>query len=200
MVSVGLPHIEQEIERKVITMAQRKEKDLIEETGVQPSLTTQEMKQYLSNVLKEIKLLRNFDEILNKGKEILESSSEFLACLKYTGLRLAYDNYFDTYERIMVKYRKGQHKGIRWVTTVDQKSAELVKAFLKMGIEIRHVKNMPPIDFALSDKELIATIQKLEKGGNSIQNLLVSSESAYIDHFVSIFNDLWAEGVDAKRE
>jgi hypothetical protein len=200
LVSVGLPHIEQEIERKVITMAQRKEKDLIEETGVQPSLTTQEMKQYLSNVLKEIKLLRNFDEILNKGKEILESSSEFLACLKYTGLRLAYDNYFDTYERIMVKYRKGQHKGIRWVTTVDQKSAELVKAFLKMGIEIRHVKNMPPIDFALSDKELIATIQKLEKGGNSIQNLLVSSESAYIDHFVSIFNDLWAEGVDAKRE
>jgi signal transduction histidine kinase len=198
LVSVGLPHIEQEIERKVITMAQRQEKALIEETGVQPSLTTQEMKQYLSNVLKEIKLLRNFDEILSKGKEILESSSEFLACLKNTGLRLAYDNYFDTYERIMERFRKGQHKGIRWVTTVDQNTAELVKAFMKIGIEIRHVKNMPPIDFALSDKELIATIQKLEKGGNSIQNLLVSSESAYIDHFVSIFNDLWAEGIDAK--
>jgi hypothetical protein len=155
------------------------------------------MKQYLSNVLKEIKLLHNFDEILDKGKEILESSSEFLACLKYTGLRLAYDNYFDIYERIMEKYKKRQHKGIRWVTTVDQNTADLVKAFLRIGIEIRHVKNMPPIDFALSDKELVATIQKLEKGGQSIQNLLVSSESAYIDHFVSIFNDLWAEGNDA---
>lgn len=198
LVSVGLPHIEQEIERRVLTAAQRQEKVLIDETGVQPSLTAQEMKQYLSNVLKEIKLLHNFDEILYKGKEILESSSEFLACLKYTGLRLAYDNYFNIYERIMEKYKKGQHKGIRWVTTVDQNTADLVKAFLRIGIEIRHVKNMPPIDFALSDKEMVATIQKLEKGGNSIQNLLVSSESAYIDHFVSIFNELWAEGIDAK--
>jgi hypothetical protein len=69
-----------------------------------------------------------------------------------------------------------------------------------MGMEIRHVKNMPPIDFAVSDKEMVATMQKLEQGGhNSIQNLLVSNESAYIDHFVSIFNDLWHDGIDAKE-
>jgi signal transduction histidine kinase len=198
LVSVGLPHIEQEIERRVLTVAQRQEKALIEETGVQPSLTSEEMKQYLSNVLKEIKLLHSSDEILNKGKEILEYSSEFLACLRYSGLRLAYDNYFNMYQRIMEKCKKGQHKGIRWVTTVDQNTAELVKAFLEIGVQIRHVKNMPPIDFVLSDKELTATIQKVEKGSNFIQSLLVSSESAYIDHFVSIFNDLWSEGIDAK--
>jgi two-component system, OmpR family, sensor histidine kinase VicK len=85
---------------------------------------------------------------------------------------LAYNNYFDVYGRVMNKHRNGLHKGIRWVTTVDENTAELVKSFLKMGVEIRHVKNMPPIDFAVSDKEMVATMQKLEQGGhNSIQNL-----------------------------
>ena len=201
LVSVGVPHIEQEIESRVLKVAQKRENELVGETGVQPSLTEEEMKQYLSNVLNEIKLLRTYDEILKKGRDVLENSSEFLACLKYAGLKLAYNNYFDVYGRVMNKHRNGLHKGIRWVTTVDENTAELVKLFLKMGVEIRHVKNMPPIDFAVSDKEMVATMQKLEQGGrhNSIQNLLVSNESAYIDHFVSIFNDLWHDGIDAKE-
>ena len=81
-------------------------------------------------------------------------------------MRLVYNNYFDTYEKvIMNKYRKGEHKGITWVTSItDKDSANLVRSFLNIGVQIRHVKNMPPIDFAVSDKEMMATIEKMEGG------------------------------------
>jgi two-component system, OmpR family, sensor histidine kinase VicK len=156
------------------------------------------MKQYLSTVLKEIKVLQNVDEILKKGKDILESSAMFLACSKFGGMRLVYNNYFDTYARIMTnKYRKGEHKGIRWVTSItDKDNADLARIFLNIGVQIRHVKNMPPIDFAVSDKEMTATIESME-GGEVAQSLLVSNEPAYVNHFKSIFEELWKNGIDA---
>src|ERR671910_1395366 len=198
LVSIGSAQIEQKVEKKVIQMAKDNAASMTEQTGVQLSLTEHDMKQYLSTVLKEIKVLQNVDEILKKGKDILERSIEFLACSKFGGMRLVYNNYFDTYEKVMMnKYRKGEHEGIRWVTFItDKDSADLVRTFLNIGVQIRHVKNMPPIDFSVSDKEMMATIEKME-GGEIAQSLLVSNEAAYINHFVSIFEELWKDGIDA---
>jgi signal transduction histidine kinase len=198
LVSIGSDQMEQKIEKKVIGMAKDHAASMTEQTGVQLSLTEHDMKQYLSTVLKEIKVLQNVDEILKKGKDILENSTKFLACSKFDGMRLVYNNYFDIYEKVMRnKYRKGEHEGIRWVTSfTDKDSADLVRTFLNIGVQIRHVKNMPPIDFAISDKEMMATIEKME-GGQMAQSLLVSNEPAYIDHFAFIFEELWKNGIDA---
>ena len=198
LVGVGSAQMEQKIEKKVIELAKGQAASMIDQTGVQLSLTEHDMKQYLSSVLKEIKVLQNVDEILKKGKDILESSSKFLACSKLGGMRLVYNNYFDSYEKVMTnKYRKGEHEGIKWVTSITSKdSTDLVRIFLNIGVQIRHVKNMPPIDFAVSDKEMMATIEKME-GGEIAQNLLVSNEGAYISHFASIFEELWKDGIDA---
>ncbi|MDQ6668729.1 MAG: ATP-binding protein [Thermoproteota archaeon] len=193
------PGMEQEIERRVLTSAKEQEEILIQETGVQSSLTENEMKQYLGTVLKEIKILKNVDEILKKGKEILQSSYEFLVCSGIGGLRLVYNNYLDLYANVLDKYRKHEHKGIRMVTSItDIDSADLIRKFLEIGVPIRHVKNMPPIDFAVSDKEMIATIEKTEGGEENIKSLLVSNEYPYITHFLSIFEELWKNGIDAK--
>ena len=198
LVGVGSAQMEQKIEKKVIELAKGQAASMIDQTGVQLSLTEHDMKQYLSSVLKEIKVLQNVDEILKKGKDILVSSSKFLACSKLGGMRLVYNNYFDSYEKVMTnKYRKGEHEGIKWVTSITSKdSTDLVRIFLNIGVQIRHVKNMPPIDFAVSDKEMMATIEKME-GGEIAQNLLVSNEGAYISHFASIFEELWKDGIDA---
>jgi len=198
LVSIGSGQMEQKIEKKVIEMAKDNAASMTEQTGVQLSLTEHDMKQYLSTVLKEIKVLQNVDEILKKGKDILENSTKFLACSKFDGMRLIYNNYFDTYDKVMRnKYRKGEHEGIRWITSIIEKdSADLVRTFLNIGVQIRHVKNMPPIDFAVSDKEMMATIEKME-GGQMAQSLLVSNEPAYIDHFAFIFEELWKNGIDA---
>ena len=107
LVGIGSAQMEQKIEKKVIEIAKDHAANMTEQTGVQLSLTEHDMKQYLSTVLKEIKVLQNVDEILKKGKDILERSIEFLACSKFDGMRLVYNNYFDTYEKvIMNKYRK----------------------------------------------------------------------------------------------
>jgi signal transduction histidine kinase len=198
LVGIGSGQMEQKIEKKVIEMAKDQAASMMNQTGVQLSLTERDMKQYLSSVLKEIKVLQNVDEILKKGEDILQSSTEFLACSKFNGMRLVYNSYFDLYEKVMLnKYRKGEHKGIRWITSIiDKDSADLVRLYLDIGVQVRHVKNMPPIDFAVSDKEMMATIEKME-GGEIAHSLLVSNETAYINHFASIFEELWNDGIDA---
>jgi signal transduction histidine kinase len=198
LVGIGSAQMEQKIEKKVIEMAKDQSASMTEQTGVQLSLTEHDMKQYLSTVLKEIKVLQDVDEILKKGKDILESSIMFLACSKFGEMRLVYNNYFDTFVKVMTnKYRKGEHEGIRWVTSIiDKDNADLARDFLNIGVQIRHVKNMPPIDFAVSDKEMMATIERME-GGDIAQSLLVSNEPAYVNHFRSIFEELWKNGIDA---
>lgn len=193
------PAMRQEIERRVLNGAREQEEFLTKQTGIQASLTEHEMKQYLGSVLKEIKILQNVDDILKKGKEILESSLEFLVCSRFGGLRLIYNNYFDLFTEIMAKHKDRKHRGIRMVTSImDKDTAELTRKFLNIGVNVRHTKNMPPIDFSVSDKEMIATIAKSGDGGQeNIKSLLVSNEFPYITHFVSIFEELWKEGTDA---
>ena len=200
LISIGSAQLEQQIQGKALKAAKEQQALLIEETGVYSSLTENGMKQYATTVMKEIKILEDIDEILKRAKEILNKSTKFLVCSGIWGMRLVYNNYFDVFENVMERYRRQEHQGVRLVTAItDKSSVELVRKFLNIGVKIRHVKNMPPIDFSISDKEMIATIQKTESGGeNIIQNLLVSNEQPYIDHFGSIFEELWRNGVDAE--
>ena len=208
---LGAPKIEQEIERRVLTTVNEQQQVLREQTGVDSSLTEIDMKQYLGTVLKEIKILKNIEEILMKGKDILYSSYQFLVCSRFGGIRLFYNNYFDAYQKVMERYRRGEHKGIKLVTNIDKSSIDVIKKFLSIGVQIRHTKNMPPIDFAVSDKEMIATVEKMsseEKGQGRgegreeeqemIRSLLVSNEQTYIHQFEFIFEELWNNGIDAK--
>src|SRR6266516_3010924 len=150
--------------------------------------------------LTAIKIIKNVDEILKKGKEILQSSYEFLVCSRIGGLRLVFNNYFEFYAKVLDKYREQEHKGIRMVTSItDKDSANLIKKFIEIGVHVKHAKNLPPIDFAVSDKEMIATIEKGEGGEENIKSLLVSNEFPYITHFVSIFEELWKDGMDARE-
>ena len=197
---IGTPQMDQEIERRVLNTAKEEQSVLLKQTGIEPSLTERDMKQYLGTVLKEIKILKNIDEILRKGKDILESSYEFLICSRVSGLRLVYNNYFNVHKKIIDNYKNGEHKGIKLVTTiVDKDAADLIKKFLDIGVQIRHINNMPPIDFAVSDKEMIATTEKTEEPEEIIRSLLVTNEQAYINHFVFIFNELWKDAVDARE-
>jgi signal transduction histidine kinase len=198
IVSIGSAQIIQEIEKKVMTVALTEKERLEKDTGVRPSLTEFEMRQYLNSVLKEIKIIQNIDDIIKKGKNILDESSQFFICSKPSGLRLAYNNYFDSYQEVMTKRKNKAHKGIRMVTSISNKDdADIVSNFINIGINIRHIKNIPPIEFAVSDKEMISTMLKIQEG-QSYQNLLTTNEQAYIELFVSIFEELWKNGIDAK--
>jgi signal transduction histidine kinase len=200
LVSIGSAQMEQKIRSKVVETAKEQAYKMTQNTGIYTSLTEDDIKEYLSGILKEIKVLQNVNEIIDKEKEILDGSIEFISCMRFSGMRLVYNNYFELYDKVMTRYRNGEHKGIKLVTSIiDKDNAELTKKFLSIGVQIRHVKNMPPIDFAVSDKEMIATLQKTESGDNEgiAKNLLVSNEFLYTRHFTSIFEELWKSGTDA---
>ncbi|MBV9179568.1 MAG: hypothetical protein JO297_21270, partial [Nitrososphaeraceae archaeon] len=90
-----------------------------------------------------------------------------------------------------------QNRGIRWVTSIDKDSVDLVKAFLNEGIRVRHVRDLPPMNFAVDSNHFYATIEKMQ-GGKMMESLLTSNEPAYVQHFNSIFEGLWNRGTDAK--
>ena len=119
-------------------------------------------------------------------------------CSGFGGMQMSYKYFFDSYLNIVDKHQKAEGKGMRWIINIDKENLNLVKVFLKAGIEIRHVKNMPPMNFGVSDKEIAGTIEKME-GGKMSQSFLFSNEPLYINHFNSLFDEIWKNGIDANR-
>jgi signal transduction histidine kinase/uncharacterized membrane protein len=112
-------------------------------------------------------------------------------------MQLIHNTFLDSYKKILGKYKKGEGNGIRWITNIEEECVELVKTFLDLNMQIKHVKNLPPINFAVGKKEVNLTIEKME-GGKMIQSLIASNEPSYVTYFYSIFEQLWSEGVDAQ--
>jgi two-component system sensor histidine kinase VicK len=156
-----------------------------------------------ASTLAKSTILENPEEI---GKQIIllaKTSNEISLVCSFGGMQVIYDNgkFFDLYKKLLDRYKRGEHKGIRWVTCISRVKLEkddidLIKMFLDLGMQIRHVKNLSLMNFAVSDKMLNATIEKME-GGKMVQNLLTSNDPNYVKHFYSIFEDLWNDGLDA---
>jgi two-component system, OmpR family, sensor histidine kinase VicK len=137
----------------------------------------------------ETKVLENKDQIFNHMRSVLKKSSERSVCSSIGGMQLIYDNFFDEYKKIIYRNRgvgRAEGKGIRWITSIDRGSIDLVKLFLNAGVLIRHLKNLTPMNFAVDSRNFYATINKME-GGKLMEHLLISNEPAYINHYNSVF-------------
>ncbi|HEX7818316.1 MAG TPA: histidine kinase dimerization/phospho-acceptor domain-containing protein, partial [Nitrososphaeraceae archaeon] len=145
----------------------------------------------------ETKIMDNQDEIIKQIIHLSEVSSGLSVVSNHGGLQLTYNSFLDLYKKVLEKEKRGEGEGIRWIMRIEKDSVKLVKKFLKLGVKIRHVKNLAPINFAVSKYGLIATVEEMT-GGGMIQNLLTSNEGSYIKHFSSMFEQLWKEGVDAR--
>jgi len=89
--------------------------------------------------------------------------------------------------------------GIRWLTCIENnKDLDLIKKFLAMGIKIRHTRHLPSLNFAVSDKQFVGTVEKVAEG-KMFEKILHSTDPLYVDHFQAIFEELWIEGRDAKE-
>jgi two-component system, OmpR family, sensor histidine kinase VicK len=163
----------------------------------------EEKESAAASTLAKSAILESPEEI---GKQIIllaKTSNEISLVCSFGGMQGIYDNdkFFDLYKKLLDRYKRGEHKGIRWVTSISRVKLEkddidLIKTFLDLGMQIRHVKNLSLMNFAVSDKMLNATIEKME-GGKTVQNLLTSNDPNYVKHFYSIFEDLWNDGIDA---
>jgi two-component system, OmpR family, sensor histidine kinase VicK len=163
------------------------------------SIPAEERIRQLQNgaVAPETKIMDNHDEIMKQIIHLSEVSSGISVVSNHGGMQLTYDSFLELCKKILEKQKRGEGEGIRWIMRIEKDSVKLVKKFLKLGVEIRHVKNLAPINFAVSKYGLIATVEEMT-GGGMIQNLLASNEGSYIKHFSSMFEQLWKEGVAAQ--
>jgi two-component system, OmpR family, sensor histidine kinase VicK len=113
-------------------------------------------------------------------------------------MQLIYNRFFDEYKKIVDKQRKGggQGRGVRWIISIEKDNIDLVRTFLKEGVQIRHAKYLTPMNFGVDNKHFYATIDRMEEG-KIMQSLLISNEPAYIRHYNSVFEELWKNGIDA---
>ena len=145
----------------------------------------------------ETRIIDNSDEIVKEISRLTANSNELATCLTSGGMQYSHKYFFDIKKKLLDKQKKGEHKGLRYVTNIDNHNAiDIAKIYLDYGIEVKHVKNLPPMSFSISDKEIAVTIEKME-GGRVVQSLLISNEPLYLKHFSSIFEKLWRNGTDA---
>ena len=142
------------------------------------------------------RIIENPDEVIKEVGRITASSNKLDTCLTSGGLQYSHNYFFDIKKKLLEKQRRGEHQGIRYVTNIDNDNLEISKIYLESGIKIRHMKNLPPMSFGVSDKEIAVTIEKMEQG-RKVQSLLISSEPLYVKHFTSLFEEIWRNGIDA---
>ena len=143
----------------------------------------------------ETVVIENPQEIIKEISHLTANSRELATCLTSGGVIYSHEHFFDLKKKLLDKQRNGEHKGIRYVTYINNQNMNLVKLYLDYGIKIKHVQNLPPMSFGISDKKIAVTIEKMEDG-KLVQSLLLSNEPHYLKHFASVFDELWRNGTD----
>ena len=149
----------------------------------------------------ETKVLDDREEIYSKLESLDDTSDELLVYSDIGRLQMAHISLFAIYQKIMDKYNKGYHKGIRWITSINSKEdVESVKLFMSIGIKIRHTKYLPIINYLVNNKVFLSNTYKTDRIGEKelLCHMLTSNDPSYIDHYKLIFEDFWKNGIDAK--
>ncbi len=161
-------------------------------------LADQKIREIEEGVIRyETRLIENPDEVIKEIDRLAANSNKLDACVTSGGLQYGHIYFFNLEKKLLDKQERGEHKGIRYITNIDNENLHLSKMYLDYGIQIRHMKNLPPMSFGVSDKEIAVTIEKME-GGKRIQSLLISNEPLYVRHFTSLFEEIWRNGIDAR--
>lgn len=133
---------------------------------------------------------------MRQTRSVTETSKWMNVCSSFDALKVCYNIIFDSLKDVLNKTKAGQHKGIRWIGRIDKDSIDIIKLFLDLGMEIRHSRNAIPLNFSVTDKEVLTSVEK-NKGEEIVQSLVISNEPIYIQHFGSLFEEIWKEGIGA---
>ena len=107
------------------------------------------------------RILDNAEEISAFMRSVIGSATERAVVAPIGALQMVYDNFFNSYKRIIDKHRKGEGKGVRWITSIyDHSNIGLVKLFLESGVQIRHIRALPPIAWSVDDRFFYSTIEE----------------------------------------
>jgi signal transduction histidine kinase len=150
----------------------------------------------------EIRAVKDPREILQDTIGLVRRSKQYSICSVPDGLLYAHSYSFDAFKEILDLHRGGKHAGIRWVTKIedieDSRLLEVIKTFMQLGMQIKHVTTIPPMSFGVSEKEMGVTVENM-RGGSLNASAIFSSERAIVEQFAAIFEELWNRGINAKE-
>src|SRR5829696_5471863 len=150
------------------------------EEGIEPHIT---------------KIIESPEDIISRARHVIETSNHLSVCSDFGGLKMIETIASDSIKKTLEKSQNGEHKGVRWIGTIDKEDMDLVQRFLAFGMEIKHII-YTPLNFSVTDKEFNFTVSNMTDGSVA-PNLLVSNELPYIKQFNSLFEKLWSQGVKA---
>lgn len=149
-------------------------------------------------------LIDNHTEALVYAQNFINNSDRGFTnstSMEYFKLLNRNNTLFQAYVNHLSKYKEGKVKGgIRWVTYIseDKEDMDLIEKFLNIGIEIKHVKNLPPFYFSVSHQQCVTTVEDLTNE-QMFQRIIHSTEPLYILHYQKVFEELWNLGIDARE-
>jgi hypothetical protein len=141
-------------------------------------------------------VLQDQQEIFNALVNFYKSSNEIKFYAPVESIKLINSYFINLHQEILERFRKGNHKGIKWITSLNNtKDIELVTSYIDKGIEIRHVNDLFSNSFALSDNAFLFTIENI-KEEKMATNMLNSTDASYVNHFDIVFENMWKKGID----
>ncbi len=141
------------------------------------------------------KIIDSPEDIISRARHVIETSKQLSVCSHLNYLKMIDTISSDAIKKILKKSQNGEHKGVRWIGTINREDIALVQKYLALGMEIKHIRYIP-LNFSVTNKEFNFTVSNTV--ADSINpNVLISNELPYIKQFNSLFEELWSQGVNA---
>ncbi|WP_148686108.1 sensor histidine kinase [Candidatus Nitrosocosmicus hydrocola] len=139
-------------------------------------------------------LLNKSDGSLNESElgEILSNAKEIDIVTSTEGLQVGYEFFQRLSNRIDEVNGLGDRKCVRVLVEVSKNNLELVKKYIDLGIKVCHLKKEPPIYFAVTNTDIMASIERLGKGSIN-ESIFYSNDPIYIKRFKLMFERLWTD-------
>jgi hypothetical protein len=96
----------------------------------------------------ETKIIENNpDEIIKQLAWLTTDSNELATCLAPGGMQYSYNYFFDIKRNLLDKQKRGEHRGIRYVTIIVKDNLKLVRTYLESGIRGKTCKKFATHEF-----------------------------------------------------
>src|SRR5256712_186530 len=129
-------------------------------------------------------------------QKMLASPGELIACTEASALEPVYDLLLKRFEDMLAKKRVAGDRPAKWLTSIGPEEVAMMQKWVGLGIEIRHISKLPPLNFGCTESEMLVS---LERGERAVQRAFVSNDPSSVRHFRSVFDELWRNGIDATK-
>lgn len=132
-------------------------------------------------------------------REKLSNEREIDMVSSFEGLAMGYD-FFKILTKQAQEGKKipNQKQVIRLLVEISKENLELVKKYVNLDIEVRHLTKEPSIYFAVTNCNVMATLERMTFD-DLTESLLYSNEPNYVRRFRLIFERMWNDSKPAEE-